>query len=214
MEFTGEFETHFTIQSDEPHQMVALRQWAKVHGLKFSHIVLSRGLSVSQPMLTRRGVGGLTSEIDVALEVAQSLAVEGYDVTRIKIEANPENEDIPASDEDLSYQTTDRYFEHHIKLLLDGSSDRARLLRIAQEQGAHLSRNAFCQREDGAEERFVTQRCHQAGRERARKSLKQLEQALRGEGFQILDVEEEYVVYDGNLTLDVGWLELPAEAVA
>src|SRR5690349_9573198 len=97
MEFTGDFETHITVGLPEADDLKALQQWSVIHGLKCLHIVLDRGHTVSQPMLTRRGRGGLSRELGMASKLSVSLNAEGFQVTRIKIEAAPWNQDIPRS---------------------------------------------------------------------------------------------------------------------
>lgn len=50
-------------------------------------------------------------------------------------------------------------FETHLKLLLPADADLGRLSRLVEPHRARLSRNARRTREDGRQERFVTQRC-------------------------------------------------------
>ena len=57
MDFDGHFETHVTARADGPAGVEALRAWAARRGLKFHHIVLDRGRTPSQPMVTRQGPG-------------------------------------------------------------------------------------------------------------------------------------------------------------
>ena len=55
MDFAGHFETHFTLRLDGTAGVEELRNWGAAHGLKCLHIILDRGASASQPMLTRHG---------------------------------------------------------------------------------------------------------------------------------------------------------------
>ena len=205
MDFTGEFETHLTIRADHPSRIDKLRRWSHSHGLKFTHIVLDRGTTVSQPMLTRSGSGTFAKELQAALNLQQDLGADDVEVTRIKIEAAPINFGVPQSNAEAETLGA-RYFEHHIKLLLPQNSALSELRNIAESHSAHLSRNALRVREDGQHERFVTQRCASIGRTNSRTQLDALLMTLRSLGHPILDVEEEYVVYDSNIDLDTGWL--------
>ena len=72
-----------------------------------------------------------------------------------------------------------------------------------------LSRNA-AKVEGARHERFVTQRCWAAGRTTARGHLDNLVTALRAGRYDLIDVEEEFVVYDSNLAVDAGWLDAEA----
>lgn len=204
--FTGDFETHITVSLDGDDGMERLREWAGGHGFKCLHIVLDRGVSASQPMLTRHGRGNLPGELTAASAASHDLSVAGFPVTRIKIEAAPWNEDVPQSSAEGAEQPPDRYFEHHIKLLLNPGGDCAALAQTASQHGAHLSRNALKLREDSRQERFVTQRCYGVGRVEARQQFEALLNAIAPLGYPILKVEEEFVVYDSNLALDAGWI--------
>ncbi|TDD63305.1 hypothetical protein E1263_00925 [Kribbella antibiotica] len=127
---------------------------------------------------------------------------------RVKIEAAPWNDGVPV---DEAEAVDGRYFEHHVKLLLpDEQLDP--LTTLLAPHHAHLSRNARRQRPDGKHERFVTQRCHQAGRNSSKPRLEALVAALREAGYEILEIEEEYVVLDSHEDLDTGWLEEDVEA--
>ena len=207
MEFAGEFETHLTVRLDGAQSMEALQAWAVRNGLKCIHIVLERGRTPSQPMLNRRGHGAFSSELATASELSRRLNADGFVVSRLKIEATPWNLDVPESDREASAHHRERYFEHHVKLALDPSAATAALIELAQGHSAHLSRNAMRIRDDGRHERFVTQRCPAVGRSTACRQLHDLLEALAAGGYQVLDVEEEFVVYDSNTALDAGWIE-------
>ncbi|WP_240809855.1 hypothetical protein [Actinomadura sp. WMMA1423] len=124
-------------------------------------------------------------------------------MSRTKIEAAPWNEGVPASDAEADGLC---YFEHHIKLLLDPGDDTAALAETVVPHGAHLSRNARRVRADGRSERFVTQRCHRVGARTAGQRLDTLTSVLRANGHDIASVEREFVVFDGNASLDDGWI--------
>src|SRR5688572_23496428 len=141
MHFSGEFETHVTVRLNEAADLERLRAWARRRGLKCTHIILARGDGRSQPMVTRHGQGDLATEQAAALELADALRAEGFAVTRIKIEAAPWTVGVPATDDDGRRHPRERYFEHHVKLLLDADVDIAALTEIAQAHAGHVSRN-------------------------------------------------------------------------
>jgi hypothetical protein len=158
------------------------------HGLKFSHIVLDRGNTTSQPMLTIPGSGTLTEQFELIGEWTRLLSKASLHPRRVKVEAAPDNVGVPQADKDA---VEGRYFEHHVKLLLpdDDIARRVELTRLLEPLHARLSRNARRQRPDGAQERFVTQRCHREGRINARAQLDVLLPRLRETGYPILEVE-------------------------
>jgi hypothetical protein len=206
VEFEGEFETHVTVRAAGSADLEGLRDWAARRGLSFHHIVLDRGQTPSQPMVGRRGRGRLAGELATAEALARQLAAYGFAVCRVKIEAAPENRDVPGSDAEASRSGPDRHFEHHVKLALDPATDVATLTALAQSHAAHLSRNALCRRDDGRQERFVTQRCYAVGWPAARQRLERLLGDLVAGGYAVLSVEEEFVVYDSQPGVDAGWL--------
>jgi hypothetical protein len=196
----GPFETHLTLATTRPHE--ELERFAATHRLKFTHILLSRGRQPSQPMLTRHASGTLAGELAAAHALAATCAASGFAVTRIKIEVAPDNPHAPVHPEQITPETG--YWEHHVKLLLPPDADLPALAAIARPHGAHLSRNARRIRTDAHEERFLTQRLHQATRDQARAALDALLAVLHDH--TLLQVEEEFVVHDSNLALDAGWI--------
>jgi len=205
--FGGRFETHLTIAASGAAQVACLKTWATARGLKCLHIQLSRGTTPSQPMLTWHGFGVLSDQMVRLRNMSASLRHDGFRVVRAKLEADPDNNDVPVDDAAAQQADKSRYFEHHVKLLLRSDSDLAVLQELAERHAGHLSRNAFRQRDDGLQERFVTQRCWNIGRNSARAALALLRHDLTMAGFNILEAEAEYVVYDSNLSLDAGWIQ-------
>ncbi|MEU3641866.1 nucleotidyl transferase AbiEii/AbiGii toxin family protein [Lentzea sp. NPDC034063] len=194
--FAGEFELHLT---GSEWQVEELAAFARTHQLKFSHIELHNGTVWSQPMLTI-GAKGTIDEVRAVAEGwrARMLESELY-VLRVKIEAAPWNEGVPQHDDEADPAL---YFEHHVKLRLAGVLWD--VIEKVEPHEAHLSRNARRTRDDGTEERFVTQRCFGVGRATAKRKLEALLNDL--EEFEVLEVEEEYVVADDALHIDNGWI--------
>ncbi|PZG14268.1 hypothetical protein C1I95_22130 [Micromonospora craterilacus] len=206
---SGDFEVHVTVHSGYAGELAG---FAEEHGLKYTHVVLDRGQTSSQPMLTLTGSGSLDQQRGAAERWAQKLRAAGIPVARVKIEAAPWCDGVPVTDLDAARQPSDRYFEHHVKLLLPaGVSTLVAVTEVAERHEARLSRNARRVRDDGRRERFVTQRCHRVGRTTARARLDELVAALRDAGQEIVAVEQEYVVSDDRIELDEGWLTQPED---
>jgi hypothetical protein len=197
-----EFEIHLTVAADQA-AATRLREFCAARGLKCTHIVLSRGTTPQQPMLSCRRTGS-RAEIDTEVAaLADELRKLGLDPVRIKLECSPLSEGVPQTDDEAVDGS--RYFEHHVKLLQSPAGSVAPLEAISERHGAHLSRNAFKHRGDGQEERFVTLRCFHVGRLRAERQLADLLSDLGSAGFVVLDVESEYSLFDSRLELDAGW---------
>ena len=207
MNFAGAFEIHWTVRLDGLQQLSALQAWAAKRGLKCTHIVLERGQTPSQPMLTDHTHGTLAAIMDDSRAVADAMRAAGYDVTRIKVEVETDNRDVPQTDSHAAKREPQQYFEHHVKLLLPGAADMGPIIETVKPHDAHVSRNALRARDDGREERFVTQRCYRVSKATARGKLDALLATLRDQTFEIIDLEEEYVVFDSNTALDAGWIE-------
>lgn len=214
MKFTGEFETHITVSlTHKLDEIDRLQQWCIDRQLKFLHILLdpvSDSIAAcetrSQPMLTRRGYGDFDEQLDIANELSHALVAAGFPVVRIKLEAAPGNRDIPQSDLEAAAHHADRYFEHHVKLLLAPTANISELREVVSQHWAHLSQNVLHVRSDLWQERFVTQRCMRVGRSNARKQLQVLLDSIDSLGYNPIDIEAEFVVYDSNLALDRGWM--------
>jgi hypothetical protein len=207
-EVSGDFEIHITSHAGYAEKLAS---FAARHGLKFVHILLDRGLYVSQPMLTLTGRGSLADQQAALQRWQRELREAGIYPRRSKIEAAPWCVGVPQLDEEAATEPEGRYFEHHIKLLLPRPrvADLVAVTDLVAPHGARLSRNARRERADGAEERFVNQRCHSVGLATARQRLDALVDALQAGGYQIVGVEQEYVVFDSDLRHDQGWLEGP-----
>jgi hypothetical protein len=201
MAYDGPLETHWTL-SEGVGDLDAL---ARALGLRALRIELAAGVTPVQPMLTRRRQGSLASELAAAEGVSRALGQQGVAVRRVKIEAHPDNADVPQGLHDEGSASEGRYFEHHVKLSLTPGDSR--VVAVARAHGAHLSRNALRIGREGLEERFLTQRCRGQGRLAARERLDALVATLCDLGLTVLGAEQEYVIYDSDEALDRGWME-------
>ncbi|WP_341830023.1 hypothetical protein [Streptomyces liangshanensis] len=223
------YESHVTVLCGGD-ELGRLERWAaRRGGVKFTHIELARGRTSSQPMLTLCGSrASYADEVSAVNDMVGQLARDGFAVARVKVECAPWAAEVPRGGGEVSAVGGDgpaagrdvqaaegdgpaagagrggRHFEHHVKLLLDPAYDREALVALAVRHGAHVSRNARRRREDGREERFVTQRCHDGGSVRAELVLDALLADLRR--YEVVHVEREYVLLDSGPQLDEGWL--------
>jgi inosine/xanthosine triphosphate pyrophosphatase family protein len=201
--FGGAFEAHVTVRP--PHDGTArFRAACDRLRVKCVLIELPAGAERSQPMTASIHRGELPEVLHEVHAIARSLIADGYDVVRTKIEALPNNADVPVTDE-AAARAPANYFEYHFKLVIAPGADLAAIATACEPYGARLSRNAYKQRDDG-EERFVTLRVH-AGRTAADAKLAALDAALSALGHvRVVKRITEYTVYDSDLAVDRGWL--------
>lgn len=213
LEVSGDFEIHITAHASQAEKLSA---FATERGVKFVHIVLDRGAYVSQPMLTLSGRGSLADQQATVQRWQRELREAGIYPCRSKIEAAPWCVGVPQSDEQAAVEPVGRYFEHHVKLRLSSTAvaDLVALTDLVAPHGARSSRNARRELADGAQERFVNQRCHGVGIATARRRLDELVETLRAAGHEPMAVEQEYVVFDSDLRHDQGWLDSATSSVS
>lgn len=157
-------------------------------------------------MLTKRAEGTVSGAIGEATRLEKLLKAKGFRVVRTKIEAAAQiAREVLLQDSSLDIKH--QYFESHIRLVIGDGSDLDRLVEAAQKHSAHLSRNVFRRNDDGRDERFITQRCQNCSYEKSRLQLNALFFEIRDLNITVVDIEEEYVVYDSNFALDSGWLQ-------
>jgi hypothetical protein len=197
--FEGLFESHLTVTGGDDDE---LRSFAERGGAKFTRIILDRGAHQDQPMITVRGKGSADDQKALTADWTLRLAEAGYRVARVKIEAAPTNEDIPQS----AALPPGSYFEHHVKLVLEDETALVTLRAIGERHSAHVSRNARRTLDNGRHQRFVTQRCYDAGQPEARRRLSALITDLETHGHTPIEIEEEFVLLDTNPQLDDGWI--------
>jgi hypothetical protein len=80
----GDFEIHLTLLADP-----RLEGVAAAHGLKYTRILLDRGATPDQPMLTLRARGSLAAVAAEGNAWAGRLAGDGFTVVRVRVEASP-----------------------------------------------------------------------------------------------------------------------------
>lgn len=205
-DYVGHFEVHLTARTGGRATTDRFAGWCKDRGLKCVHIILARGETADQPMATWRRSSTVLSVVRTEAEqLARDASASGFEVVRLKVEADPHNADVPVTDEESVAHPPDAYFEHHVKLQRPTGALRDGLLDVCEQHAAHLSRNAY--RDGGeVEERFVTQRAYGVGRITATARLHELLADLDTLGEMVIEFESEFCVYDTNLKLDAGWL--------
>jgi hypothetical protein len=204
--FRGTFESHITIEAAPRDRCEQFRAVCDQLGVKCVLIELPQGQTPSQPMTACYHHGDIGQVIQELLGQCRCLREAGFTPVRVKLEAVATNEGIPDSDEEAE-ASADRYFEFHVKLLLQPDADQEALQACCARHSARLSRNAFKTERDGRSERFVTQRLYGVGRRSAFARLEALERDLAAAGFTIVNRQREYTLFDSSERLDAGWID-------
>lgn len=196
------YETHITVESDEATVAAAIAI-ARELGVEWTHIELSSGDRPSQPMLTCDQGATLEAHRAAVARITVACERERICVLRIKTECSLDAPECAADDERGRCATNGRYFETHVKVLLDRDSARDRARTVAAEHRAHFSRNA--RRAGAVEERFLTVRLREASRARAQNDRDALVRALEAAGLTVRSTRVEYVLFDSDWSVDRGW---------
>lgn len=206
-EIVDSYEIHWTLRPQAVEQWAVVDTVASALGLKVTHIVLNRGETQSQPMLSQRSTSDFSAQRAQAESLTQQLATHGLTVTRTKIEAALSNRSL----ETLIHRAIECrdtwYFEQHVKVMLRAEDPLDTLIALSAKHHAHPSRNARRVFDDGGSERFFTQRLYGHTVANALAVFSDFEHALATAGAHILSTERECVLHDSNPSVDRGWLE-------
>lgn len=204
--YTGTFEAHITIKADNLAIREKFNLLCQNLNVKCVFIELPQGLTSSQPMTASYHHGTFQDVVQQINQIAQSIINENFEITRIKIEAMVNNQDIPISDIEARKLSKSNYFEFHIKAILPDLESVPVLRKYCFKHDAHLSKNTFKKLIDGKQERFITMRVYGVGYKSAQTQFDNLITLLKYKGFKLSQQQREYTVYDSNLKLDAGWI--------
>lgn len=196
----GYFEAHVTVK---PCDMTAFAKTCERLSVKCLHIVMPQHTAqAEQPMTGSYHLGTLAHAREEVLALAQALVRDGFEVTRMKIEATGRAFGAPELDADAKGLPRDVYFEHHATVLLPEGFDEKKLEERCAANGGYVSRNL---RKSGPE-RFITIRSYQVGRLTADARFEALLEELRALNVPLKNRAREFAVYDSAPQIDAGWM--------
>lgn len=204
----GLFETHITVDTTD---VKSFKAFCATQNLKTIFIELSNGKFAAQPM-TATDMWGTFEEVKkAAYNTVRLFKENGFECMRVKIELAPIykgyiHPDVPKTQEDLYLLNGDKYWEYHVKVLISNNQDYW-INEVAEENDAHLSKNAFKIREDGLKEKFLTIRMYSSTMNEAQDLVSKLKGHLLFRNIEILSDVLEYCVYDTNPHIDEDWFE-------
>lgn len=196
----GYFEAHVTVKS--PCDLEAFAQTCARLGVKCLHIVMPKTtFQAEQPMTGSYHLGTLSQVREQVLELARALMRDGFEVTRLKLEATGRAFGAPEDDAAAASLPMDVYFEHHATVVLPEGFDEAALVDRCRANGGYVSRNL----RKPAAERFVTVRSYRVGRRTAEARFEAVLEVVRTLGVPLKNRAREFTVFDSAPTLDAGW---------
>jgi len=206
--YKGYFEAHITVNPLNEEQSDLFKTIAEKLEVKTIQIQLSRGDMMVQPMTCSRHQGSFQEVYQEVLAISQELELVGFEVSRLKIEAHPDNIGVPQNTLESNHHSDKNYFEHHLKVLLNQNTNLDQLTAICEKHQAHLSSNAFKSIDNGQYQNFITTRTYHVGKNEAENHCNKLIQDIKKMGIPILKHFMEYCVFDSNINLDNNWLTL------
>jgi len=163
-------------------------------------------------MSSRYVRGQMTHVWRETFQDARAIALMGFDVIRVKIEASASICGVPASNEEAQILPKKTYFEFHMVFSngdgttpTDDQVSKVEVIAKRLEKEWHscipLSTNAF------GTQKFVNMRTYGIGRDESYPRLEQLAKEVESAGFKVPRFIREFGVYDSDVTIDCGWLE-------
>lgn len=196
----GYFEAHVTVK---PCALPRFADTCAKLGVKCLHIVMpSRTAQAEQPMTGSYHLGTLTEVRAQVLELARALVRDGFEVTRLKIEATGRAFGAPEDDAAAATLPDDVYFEHHATVVLPAGFDEGALVEKCRAHEGYVSRNL----RKPPEERFVTVRSYRVGRATADARFERVLDDVRALGVPLKNRAREFTVFDSAPSLDAGWM--------
>lgn len=196
----GYFEAHVTVKPCDVERFAASCARLQV---KCLHIVMPETTAQhEQPMTGSYHLGTLSQAREQVLELARALVRDGFEVSRMKLEATGRAFGAPETDEIAASLPDDVYFEHHATVVLPEGFDETRLLRACTAHGGYVSKNL----RKGNSERFVTVRSYRVGRATAEARFERVLDELRLLGIPLKNRSREYTVFDSAPQIDAGWM--------
>ncbi len=197
----GIFESHLTVAAQTP--IAEFSRTCDRLGVKCLHIVMpGHTAQADQPMTAAHHQGTFGEVMRVVTDLAQELVRDGFQVTRVKLEAVGRHRDVPATDEAAAAASQQGYFEHHATVRLPAGFDEAAFSEQCRALGAYVSKNVL----KPADVRFLTLRQYRVGQPTADGRFEAVLDLVRERGLHLVNRAREYTVYDSAIEIDAGWM--------
>lgn len=213
-EFPGNYECHITVEI-EPRQIEQFKKVCAQLDSKSLVIVLDNGQYPRQPMLAKI-LKGSPAEVVCSIESIHNELSKLFRIIRIKVETEFGCPSLPSNRVEASGLPKDCYFEFHVRIKLPKDEALDDLRREVKIYDGHLSNNALSENEETFEndavlkkityqQRFITQRFRNVGKDEAEQGLEKLLNFLKQKKLHVDKVVREFNIFDSNAYLDSGW---------
>jgi NTP pyrophosphatase (non-canonical NTP hydrolase) len=211
VEYPIPYEIHVTIkprgQAEIPEFQMNCNIISNNRRTKIKPIVLdleNSGESVMKDIMTSSHFyGDNKGAYEEAKMIEENLKRFGHNVVRVKIETVPWH---PAAPSEVGDEMPkDCYFEAHIGCIIT-PEEKEILQDVAENHGAHLSRNFFKKLEDGKFVNMLTFRSYDDLYDEFERDLEEIKKELNRKNINFEKVITEFSIYDTKVSHDTTWL--------
>lgn len=165
----------------------------------------NNGESVMKDVMTSSHIiGNNTTSYEECIRISRLLRVKAFKVVRKKIETVPWHPAAPSEPGDKMPE--DCYFEAHVGCLIF-DHEEAKLNRVIDDLGVHISRNFFKKKDDGRFVKMITMRKYEGLYDDFIVELDRLKSRLSANNIDFEKVITEFSIYDTKVSHDFKWLE-------
>ncbi len=207
------YEIHVTVESADKKQFIQVCNSLNVKPIFLALQNRSGETKLHDVMTSSVHIGSDQSALLELERIAGGLTVMGLNVVRRKIETVPWHPAAPSVVNGVFNMPAGCYFESHLNVIIKAESpaefDRKRkdLKGVAEQHGAHLSKNVFKEFSPTEFTLMMTLRSYVVQRETFETRRDALHQTLQSLGFEVEKVITEFAVYDSKNDHDSAWLQ-------
>ena len=201
----GTFQVHLTVEN---YDMEKFLHVCATNKLKPIFIHLNNGNHRKQVMASFYHDGTYPDIIE-EIKTLIDIHFEEFNVIRVKIKSLISNHGLPDNDIDrLFWSERSNYFEFHYKVLIKSAIRFKKLEELCANESLHLAFNAFKKTSIHETYYFVTMRLFDVGKTNATIRNNHIIRYLTCNHYPPVKVEEGFIIYDSNISLDSGWGEI------
>lgn len=201
------FEIHVTVEIDMESVDKFIKSCSNI-GVKPIVIELENNTSKSiQVMTSSTFISNNSGAYNECMRISNMLKEDGFIVSREKIETVPWHPSAPSEKIGKSEMPKGSYFESHFTIICDDSR-RSFLELVLKKWDCHLSRNVFKKMDNNHYKIMGTYRNYKCSSEHFKTRTKLIKKELKGHGYDVDKVINEFCIYDTKESKDWNWMEM------